>query len=94
MIDAFVAADTAYKDLAACLTDPPAEGLNMGQIAQNAVISHVVAYTLLESNVPELYQLAQGDLSGESTFNDPFDPMPSHIDGILQAAGLEDTFTW
>ena len=94
MIDAFVAANSAYQDLAACLNDPPAEGLNMGQIAQNAVISYVVAYTLSESNVSELYQLAQGDLSGGEIFTNPFEPMPSHVDGILQAAGLEDTFTW
>lgn len=94
MIDAFVAADSAYQALAAVLTDPPDEGLNMGQIAQNAVISHVVFFAFSESSVPELYQLAQGDLSGESLFTNPFEPMPSHVDGILQAAGLEDTFTW
>ncbi len=96
MIDAFVAADSAYQDLATVLTDPPDEGLNMGQIAQNAVISYVVSSAYLESSLSlsELYQLAQGDLSGGRIFNDPFDPIPSHIDGILQAAGLEDTFTW
>jgi hypothetical protein len=103
MLDRFVAADGAYDRLGdELLVHPPAEDVNWGSTAQNALVAYVIANAV---KLPvdggqgvdrsELYKLAKNE-PNTVTFSDPFDVAYNHdhVDEIVDAAGLGGVITW
>jgi hypothetical protein len=91
MLQGFVAANAAYDDFGnSSLIDIPDE-INMGDVAQKALVSYVIAEAIgVYSNV-QLYQIAQGVDPGEDPTGSILDPFTagSPVDNILNAAGFD-----
>jgi hypothetical protein len=104
MVSRFSAANEAYEGLGAVLDGPPttngSDAVNWGQTAQNALLSYVVANVTDadQQSVPigDLYDLATGEVDNISGLDDPFDAAydHSHVDKIVDAAGLGGVITW
>ncbi len=94
MIQGFVAASAAYDDFGnSSLTDIPDE-INMGDVAQKAIVSYVISEVLAETDYTsaDLYDLSQGIDPGDPTITgtveDPF-KAGNPVDNILNAAGID-----
>jgi len=94
MIQGFIAASAAYDDFGnSSLTDIPDE-INMGDVAQKAIVSYVIAEVLAETDYTstDLYDLSQGIDPGDPTImgtvEDPF-KVGNPVDNILNAAGID-----
>ena len=91
MIQGFVAAYDAYADFGNSLPSDIPEEINMGDVAQKAIVSYVISEVITNSvyTSEDLYNLSQGIDPGPagSTITDPFAAGP--VDNILTAAGID-----
>lgn len=91
MLQGFVAASAAYDDFGNSLPSDIPEEINMGDVAQKAIVSYIIAEAIGVYSNNQLYQIAQGvDPGGYPTGSipDPF-TADSPVDNILNAAGID-----
>ena len=92
MIQGFVAASAAYDDFGNSLPGDVPEEINMGDVAQKAIVSYVISEVVNNSlyTNEQLYQIAHGvdpGVNPSGPIADPFTASP--LNEILTAAGID-----